>query len=56
MIRAGTDADTSDPCSGESGFLNWAGGSGTCHNRPETGLFALCPSVCHASIKSGEPC
>lgn len=31
--------------SGESGFLNWAGGSGTCHSRPETGLFALCPSV-----------
>ncbi|KAK9899328.1 Xanthine/uracil permease [Cystobasidium minutum MCA 4210] len=30
---------------GESGFLNWAGGSGTCHNRPETGLFALCPNI-----------
>lgn len=28
---------------GESGFLNWAGGSGTCHSRPETGRFALCP-------------
>jgi uracil-xanthine permease len=30
---------------GESGFLNWAGGSGTCQSRPETGLFALCPTI-----------
>lgn len=28
----------------ESGFSNWAGGSGTCSSRPETGPFQLCPS------------
>ena len=27
-----------------SGFKNWAGGSGTCASRPETGNFMLCPS------------
>ncbi|ETN42669.1 uncharacterized protein HMPREF1541_01826 [Cyphellophora europaea CBS 101466] len=27
-----------------SGFQNWAGGSGTCASRPETGPFQLCPS------------
>jgi uric acid-xanthine permease len=27
-----------------SGFSNWAGGSGTCSSRPETGPFQLCPS------------
>ncbi|KAE8244807.1 hypothetical protein A4X13_0g6244 [Tilletia indica] len=30
---------------GESGFKNWAGGSGNCSSRPETGLFALCPNI-----------
>lgn len=30
---------------GESGFLNWGGGSGNCHYRPETGFFALCPNI-----------
>lgn len=30
---------------GESGFLNWGGGSGNCHSRPETGFFALCPNI-----------
>jgi uric acid-xanthine permease len=29
----------------ESGFQNWAGGSGPCNERPEDGLFALCPSI-----------
>jgi uracil-xanthine permease len=28
-----------------SGFKDWAGGSGNCSARPETGLFSLCPSV-----------
>jgi NCS2 family nucleobase:cation symporter-2 len=27
-----------------SGFADWAGGSGNCKGRPETGLFMLCPS------------
>ena len=27
-----------------SGFENWAGGSGTCQTRPDTGPFQLCPS------------
>jgi uric acid-xanthine permease len=27
-----------------SGFQNWAGGSGACAGRPETGPFQLCPS------------
>ncbi|KDE06871.1 hypothetical protein MVLG_02906 [Microbotryum lychnidis-dioicae p1A1 Lamole] len=30
---------------GDSGFLNWGGGSGNCHTRPETGFFALCPNI-----------
>lgn len=28
-----------------SGFENWAGGSGSCQSRPETGLYSLCPST-----------
>jgi uracil-xanthine permease len=28
-----------------SGFEDWAGGSGTCQTRPETGVFALCPTI-----------
>jgi uracil-xanthine permease len=28
-----------------SGFENWAGGSGNCQSRPETGLFSLCPNI-----------
>jgi NCS2 family nucleobase:cation symporter-2 len=28
-----------------SGFSNWAGGSGDCSSRPETGLFQLCPTI-----------
>lgn len=28
-----------------SGFSNWAGGSGDCSARPETGLFRLCPNI-----------
>jgi xanthine/uracil permease len=28
----------------ESGFAGWAGGSGNCMGRPETGNFMLCPS------------
>ena len=27
-----------------TGFLNWAGGSGTCSSRPTSGPFQLCPS------------
>ncbi|CAE6481753.1 unnamed protein product [Rhizoctonia solani] len=30
---------------GESGVLNWAGGSNDCHLRPETGIFRLCPTI-----------
>ncbi|KAG9050435.1 hypothetical protein FS837_005508 [Tulasnella sp. UAMH 9824] len=30
---------------GESGVLNWGGGSNDCHNRPETGIFQLCPTI-----------
>ncbi|KPV72973.1 uncharacterized protein RHOBADRAFT_17422 [Rhodotorula graminis WP1] len=30
---------------GESGALNWMGGSGACRSRPAEGLFALCPSI-----------
>ncbi|KAL9936195.1 hypothetical protein V8E36_005037 [Tilletia maclaganii] len=30
---------------GESGFKNWAGGSGNCASRPTTGIFQVCPSV-----------
>ncbi|KAF2762916.1 purine permease [Pseudovirgaria hyperparasitica] len=29
----------------QTGFLNWAGGSGTCNTRPETGLYRLCPTI-----------
>jgi NCS2 family nucleobase:cation symporter-2 len=28
-----------------TGFQNWAGGSGDCQARPETGLFQLCPNI-----------
>jgi len=28
-----------------SGFEDWAGGSGNCLSRPETGLYSLCPST-----------
>lgn len=29
----------------ESGFQNWAGGSGGCASRPEDGFFRLCPDI-----------
>ncbi|KAI5777826.1 xanthine/uracil permease protein-like protein [Geopyxis carbonaria] len=29
----------------ESGFENWAGGNGGCRDRPESGLFSLCPNI-----------
>ncbi|KAF2455154.1 permease family-domain-containing protein [Lineolata rhizophorae] len=29
----------------ESGFKNWAGGSGVCADRPETGPYVMCPDV-----------
>lgn len=29
----------------ESGFQNWAGGSGLCASRPEDGFFRLCPDI-----------
>lgn len=29
----------------ESGFTNWAGGSGGCQARPETGLYSMCPDI-----------
>ncbi|KAK4499117.1 hypothetical protein PRZ48_009629 [Zasmidium cellare] len=29
----------------ETGFQNWAGGSGDCQSRPETGLYRLCPTI-----------
>jgi uracil-xanthine permease len=29
----------------QSGFQDWAGGSGTCDTRPDSGLFSLCPEV-----------
>jgi NCS2 family nucleobase:cation symporter-2 len=28
-----------------SGFQNWAGGSGDCKSRPDSGLFQLCPNI-----------
>lgn len=28
-----------------TGFQNWAGGSGSCQSRPETGLYRLCPNI-----------
>nr|AOR51835.1 xanthine uracil permease [Phaffia rhodozyma] len=30
---------------GDSGILNWAGGSNDCSGRPATGYFALCPNI-----------
>ncbi|KAL0950318.1 hypothetical protein HGRIS_010293 [Hohenbuehelia grisea] len=30
---------------GESGIVNWGGGSNDCHNRPATGIFQLCPTI-----------
>ncbi|KAF2847027.1 Xanthine/uracil permease [Plenodomus tracheiphilus IPT5] len=29
----------------QSGFQNWAGGSGDCKSRPTSGLFQLCPNI-----------
>lgn len=29
----------------QTGFQNWAGGSGDCSSRPETGIYRLCPTV-----------
>jgi NCS2 family nucleobase:cation symporter-2 len=29
----------------ETGLQNWAGSSGDCKSRPESGLFALCPNI-----------
>ncbi|PSN69297.1 xanthine/uracil permease protein-like protein [Corynespora cassiicola Philippines] len=29
----------------QSGLQNWAGGSGDCKSRPETGIFQLCPNI-----------
>ncbi|KAK3678295.1 hypothetical protein LTR78_001590 [Recurvomyces mirabilis] len=28
-----------------SGFADWAGGSGSCMGRPESGIFAICPTI-----------
>ncbi|KAF8464035.1 permease family-domain-containing protein [Kalaharituber pfeilii] len=28
-----------------SGFKNWAGGNGPCANKPESGIFPLCPNI-----------
>jgi NCS2 family nucleobase:cation symporter-2 len=28
-----------------TGFQKWAGGSGACKSRPETGLFSMCPNI-----------
>ncbi|KAF4619404.1 hypothetical protein D9613_004755 [Agrocybe pediades] len=30
---------------GSSGIANWGGGSNNCSGRPETGIFALCPTI-----------
>lgn len=30
---------------GESGVLNWGGGSNGCQERPESGIFHLCPTI-----------
>lgn len=30
---------------GDSGFLNWGGGANGCQLHPDTGLFALCPTI-----------
>jgi hypothetical protein len=29
----------------QSGFADWAGGSGSCMARPETGMYSVCPSL-----------
>ena len=29
----------------QSGFADWAGGSGTCAERPTSGIFQLCPTI-----------
>lgn len=29
----------------KTGFQNWAGGSGDCSARPETGIYRLCPTI-----------
>lgn len=29
----------------ETGFYNWAGGSGLCQARPEEGIFTMCPDI-----------
>lgn len=29
----------------QTGLQNWAGGSGACNTRPETGLYRLCPTI-----------
>jgi NCS2 family nucleobase:cation symporter-2 len=29
----------------ETGFQNWAGGSGTCNTRPTEGIYQLCPNI-----------
>lgn len=30
---------------GDSGVLNWGGGSNDCSGRPTTGIFQLCPTI-----------
>jgi uric acid-xanthine permease len=30
---------------GQSGVLNWAGGSNGCQDRPTSGIFQLCPTI-----------
>ena len=30
---------------GESGVLNWGGGSNGCQDRPTSGIFQLCPTI-----------
>ncbi|KAI5476407.1 hypothetical protein MNV49_007785 [Pseudohyphozyma bogoriensis] len=41
---------------GDSGFLNWGGGSNGCQLRPDEGIFELCPTIYapHA-LKWGSP-
>ncbi|KAF2260756.1 Xanthine/uracil permease [Lojkania enalia] len=29
----------------QSGFQNWAGGSGSCKDRPDSGIYQLCPTI-----------
>lgn len=29
----------------QTGFQSWAGGSGSCINRPETGFYSMCPDT-----------